>query len=59
MARQAALSAVCSNRGEEDVALHNDSAIINETLRDYCLETGVEFTRCRPYRKNDQAWVGQ
>lgn len=37
----------------------NDPAFINGTLRDYCLETGVEFTRCRPYRKNDQAWVGQ
>lgn len=37
----------------------NDSVFINETVRDYCLESGVEFTRCRPYRKNDQAWVEQ
>jgi hypothetical protein len=37
----------------------NDSVFINETLRDYCAETGVTFTRCRPYRKNDQAWVEQ
>lgn len=37
----------------------NDSVFINDTLREYCLETGVEFTRCRPYRKNDQAWVEQ
>ena len=32
---------------------------MNETVRDYCQEAGVEFTRCRPYRKNDQAWVEQ
>ena len=37
----------------------NDSVFINETVRDYCLEGGIEFTRCRPYRKNDQAWVEQ
>ena len=37
----------------------NDSVFMNETVRDYCQETGVAFTRCRPYRKNDQAWVEQ
>jgi hypothetical protein len=37
----------------------NDSVFMNETVRDYCLATGLEFTRCRPYRKNDQAWVEQ
>ncbi len=37
----------------------NDSVFMNETVRDYCKETGVAFTRCRPYRKNDQAWVEQ
>ncbi len=37
----------------------NDSVFINETVRDYCAEAGVEFTRPRPYRKNDQAWVEQ
>ena len=37
----------------------NDSVFMNETVRDYCEEAGVEFTRCRPYRKNDQAWVEQ
>jgi hypothetical protein len=25
----------------------------------YCETTGLVFTRCRPYRKNDQAWVEQ
>jgi hypothetical protein len=37
----------------------NDSVFMNETVRFYCQEAGVEFTRCRPYRKNDQAWVEQ
>jgi hypothetical protein len=37
----------------------NDSVFMNETVRSYCKEAGVEFTRCRPYRKNDQAWVEQ
>jgi len=33
----------------------NDSVFMNETVRDYCTAAGVVFTRCRPYRKNDQA----
>jgi hypothetical protein len=37
----------------------NDSVFINETVRDYCLDGRIEFTRCRPYRKNDQAHVEQ
>ena len=37
----------------------NDTAFMNETVRDYCAAAGVEFTRCRPYRKNDQAFVEQ
>ena len=37
----------------------NDSVFMNETVQTYCKEAGVEFTRCRPYRKNDQAWVEQ
>ena len=37
----------------------NDSVFMNETVRNYCLAANVEFTRCRPYRKNDQAWVEQ
>ena len=37
----------------------NDSVFMNETVRDYCEKAGIEFTRCRPYRKNDQAWVEQ
>jgi Integrase core domain len=37
----------------------NDSAFINETLVDYCKAKGIEFTRSRAYRKNDQAWIEQ
>jgi Integrase core domain len=37
----------------------NDSAFMNDTLWDYCQQKGLEFTRCRAYRKNDQAWVEQ
>jgi hypothetical protein len=37
----------------------NDSVFMNETVHTYCKEAGVAFTRCRPYRKNDQAWVEQ
>lgn len=37
----------------------NDSVFINETVRDYCATSQITFTRCRPYRKNDQAFVEQ
>ncbi len=37
----------------------NDSVFMNETVQSYCRQAEVEFTRCRPYRKNDQAWVEQ
>ena len=37
----------------------NDSVFINDTLTRYCANRGIEFTRSRAYRKNDQAWVEQ
>src|SRR5450631_2864028 len=37
----------------------NDSAFINDTLVGYCLDNKIELTRCRPYKKNDQAWIEQ
>jgi hypothetical protein len=37
----------------------NDSVFMNNTVKAYCDEAGLTFTRCRPYRKNDQAWVEQ
>ena len=35
----------------------NGSEFLNETLVRYCLAQGIEFTRSRPYHKNDQVWV--
>jgi len=37
----------------------NGSEFVNDTLLAYCGEHNIEFTRSRPYRKNDQAWVEQ
>ena len=37
----------------------NDSAFMNQGVFDYCKEHGLEQTRSRPYKKNDQAWVEQ
>ena len=37
----------------------NDSVFINQTLMEYCAGRGIEFTRSRAYRKNDQAWIEQ
>jgi hypothetical protein len=31
------------------------SEFVNETMIQYCLRHGIELTRSRPYRKNDQA----
>jgi hypothetical protein len=37
----------------------NGSEFINNDLKRYCERRGVTFTRCRPYKKNDQAYVEQ
>jgi hypothetical protein len=37
----------------------NGTEFVNETLIQYCLGRGIELTRSRPYRKNDQAWIEQ
>jgi hypothetical protein len=37
----------------------NDSAFINETVIAYCTANNIIFTRSRPRRKNDQAWIEQ
>lgn len=37
----------------------NGSEFLNETLLNYCVNAGIELTRSRPYRKNDQAWIEQ
>jgi hypothetical protein len=36
-----------------------DNVFMNETVKAYCDNAGMVFTRCRPYRENDQAWVEQ
>lgn len=37
----------------------NGSEFINDLLYRYCLDEKITFTRSRPYRKNDQAYVEQ
>lgn len=37
----------------------NGSEFINAAALDWCRRTGIRFTRGRPYKKNDQAWVEQ
>jgi hypothetical protein len=37
----------------------NGTKFVNDRLIEYCLSHGIELTRSRPYRKNDQAWIEQ
>jgi len=37
----------------------NGSEFINNDLKRHCEKEGITFTRCRPYKKNDQAYVEQ
>jgi hypothetical protein len=37
----------------------NGSEFVNDRMIEYCLSHGIELTRSRPYRKNDQAWIEQ
>lgn len=37
----------------------NDSAFLNGHLVGYCDKEEIAFTRCRPYKKNDQAHIEQ
>jgi hypothetical protein len=37
----------------------NDSAFINDNLYRYCQQEQITFTRSRPYKKNDQAYIEQ
>jgi Integrase core domain len=41
------------------VDVDNGSEFVNDKLIEYCLSHGIELTRSRPYRKNDQAWIEQ
>lgn len=42
-------------------ALHTDNGgeFLNDGLIPWCRREGISFTRGRPYKKNDQAWVEQ
>ena len=37
----------------------NGGEFINDRVLEFTKRHGVEFTRSRPYQKNDQAWVEQ
>ena len=37
----------------------DDGVFINETPIQHCADHGIEFTRSRAYRSNDQAWIEQ
>jgi hypothetical protein len=41
------------------VDFDNDSVFMSETVVTWCRQQGLEVTRARAYRKNDQAWVEQ
>jgi hypothetical protein len=45
--------------GMRGLDVDNDSAFINETLVGYSRDKKLELTRCRAYKKNDQAWIEQ
>ncbi len=45
--------------GMRGLDVDNDSAFINDTLLGYCRDNQLELTRCRAYKKNDQAWIEQ
>ena len=53
---QTGLSMPCQLR---ELHTDNGSEFINHSLRAWCLEQEVRFTRGRGYRKNDQAYVEQ
>ncbi len=41
------------------VDFDNDSLFMNDLVVGWCRTQGLEVTRSRAYRKNDQAWVEQ
>jgi transposase InsO family protein len=58
---RAALHRIRTDLPMELKHLHTDngSEFVNEQLAAYCRKAGIPFTRGRPYRKNDQAFVEQ
>jgi hypothetical protein len=45
--------------GLESLHTDNGAEFINQTLFSWCRREGISFSRGRPYRKNDQAYVEQ
>jgi hypothetical protein len=45
--------------GMRELHTDNGSEFINQLLYPYCVKEGIELTRGRPYKKNDQAYVEQ
>jgi transposase InsO family protein len=45
--------------GLQQLHTDNGSEFINDVLIPWCRREGISFSRGRPYRKNDQAWVEQ
>jgi hypothetical protein len=43
----------------QGVDFDNDTVFMNEAVVGWCRKAGLEITRSRAYRKNDQAWVEQ
>ena len=57
-------AAIVACRGRLPYALlgldsDNGAEFINHDLKRYCEQERITFTRCRPYKKNDQAYVEQ
>jgi hypothetical protein len=57
-------AAIVACRGRLPYALlgldsDNGAEFINHDLKRYCEQEHITFTRCRPYKKNDQAYVEQ
>ena len=42
-----------------EIHTDNGGEFINHVLQPYCRREGIDFTRGRPYKKNDQAYVEQ
>ena len=58
---RAGLHRIRQNLPMEVTELHTDNGgeFVNRPLAAYCRDEGIRFTRGRPYRKNDQAYVEQ
>jgi hypothetical protein len=60
---QALLSSVLIELGKQLpfalLGFDTDSVFMNETLKSYCEQANIVFTRCRPYHNNDRAFVEQ